>query len=229
MKLGVIPARGGSKRLPRKNVKEFCGKPIIAWVIESSLKSGCFDHVVVSTDDHSVASVAVAHGADVPFMRPAELADDHTGTQPVVRHAIDWFSRRSRPPELVCCMYATAPFMTGGDLRDGLRVLLHNDVDFAVSVTSYAYPVQRALRVTGENRLQLLYPENYNVRSQDLEPAFHDAAQFYWGRTAAWCADNTIFGPRTIPVVLPRHRVQDIDNEEDWVRAEHMFRALNVP
>lgn len=226
MRLAVIPARGGSKRIPRKNIKLFCGKPMIAWSIEAALQSGCFDQVVVSTDDAEIAEVARQHGADVPFMRPTELSDDHTGTIPVIRHAIEWFIQQGHTVEQACCLYATAPFVTVEDLNRGMQVLQGNNCDYAFSVTSYAFPIQRALRINERGRVEMVNPEHFNTRSQDLEEAFHDAGQFYWGRADAWLQGKQIFSPDALPVLLPRHRVQDIDTPEDWARAEWLFKAM---
>ena len=226
MKIAVIPARGGSKRIPRKNIKLFCGKPMIAWSIEAARASGLFDHIVVSTDDDEIAEVAKAHGAEVPFMRPAALSDDHTGTSPVVAHAIEWYRVQGQMPDPVCCIYATAPFVIAADLQRGLQTLNDSGSDFAFSVTSYAFPIQRAIRLTNAGRIEMFQPGNFNIRSQDLEEAFHDAGQFYWGRTNAWLSGKMIFGPHASVVRLPRYRVQDIDTIEDWTRAEYLFRVL---
>lgn len=228
MKIAVIPARGGSKRIPRKNVKLFCGKTMIAWSIEAARESGLFDHIVVSTDDAEIAEIAKGHGAEVPFMRPLALSDDHTGISPVVAHAIEWYREHGHMPDPVCCIYATAPFVTAADLQRGLQTLTDTGSDFAFSVTSYAFPIQRAVTLTKEGRVEMLQPENFNTRSQDLEEAYHDAGQFYWGRAEAWLSGKPIFGPHTAAVQLPRHRVQDIDTAEDWRRAEYLFRALNL-
>tara|TARA_R110000764_G_scaffold231797_3_gene323662 strand:+ start:4944 stop:5657 length:714 start_codon:yes stop_codon:yes gene_type:complete len=230
MKLAVIPARGGSKRIPRKNIKHFCGKPMIAWSIEAAKNSGCFDVIMVSTDDEAIAEVARAHGATVPFMRPASLADDYTGTIPVIRHAIQWFVEQGQAPDYVCCVYATAPFLLPKYLQDGMAAFAERDpqVDYAFSVTSYPFPIQRAIRVTEAGRVKMFNAEHFNTRSQDLEEAFHDAGQFYWGRAEAWSKGSMIFGPDSTPVILPRYRVQDIDTPEDWFRAELMFKALQA-
>lgn len=226
MRLAVIPARGGSKRIPRKNIKPFCGKPMIAWSIEAALASGCFDEIIVSTDDTEIADVGKTYGAHVPFMRPAELSDDHSGTVPVIRHSIQWYIDAGARPEHICCLYATAPFVTAEDIRTGLHTLEQSGGDYAFSVTSYAFPIQRAIRLTQEGRVEMLNPEYFNTRSQDLEEAFHDAGQFYWGRAEAWLQERIIFAPGSLPVLLPRHRVQDIDTPEDWTRAEWLFKAL---
>lgn len=228
MRLAVIPARGGSKRIPRKNIKPFCGKPMVARSIEAALESGCFDRVIVSTDDLEIAEVACHYGAEVPFIRPAELSDDHTGTIPVIRHAVEWFIANDEAPEQVCCIYATAPFVSGEDIRRGLEALTRNDCDYALSVTSYAFPIQRAIRITSACRVEMFNPEHFNTRSQDLEEAYHDAGQFYWGRASAWLSARRIFGPSTSPVVLPRYRVQDIDTPEDWERAEWLFKVMQA-
>jgi N-acylneuraminate cytidylyltransferase len=226
MRLAVIPARGGSKRIPRKNIKAFCGRPMIAWSIEAALASDCFDAIFVSTDDPEIAEVAKAHGATVPFMRPAELSDDHTGTIPVIAHAVRWLIAAGQRPDTVCCLYATAPFVRPEAIREGLQVLEKEGADYAFSVTSYAFPIQRAIRLSKQGRMEMFQPEHFNTRSQDLEEAYHDAGQFYWGRTSAWLAGTAMFGASSAPVVLPRHRVQDIDTPEDWLRAEWMFKAL---
>lgn len=227
MKLAVIPARGGSKRIPRKNIKPFCGRPMIAWSIDAARRSGCFDRIVVSTDDEEVADVARAAGAEAPFMRPAELAGDHAATAPVISHAIEWHRARGQAPREVCCIYATAPFLRPEDIRKGLEILQGSGSVFAFSVTSFPAPIQRAFRITSANRVEMFHPELFLARSQDLEPAYHDAAQFYWGHADGWVAGKPLFSPDSAPVVLPRHRVQDIDTPEDWLTAEWMFRAFD--
>lgn len=226
MKLAIIPARGGSKRIPRKNLKGFCGKPMIAWSIDAAHRSGCFDRIVVSTDDAEIAEVAHTHGAEVPFVRPPELSDDHTGTTPVIAHAIEWMNHNVGQTSLACCLYATAPFVQAEDLRRGLDTLQSSGADYAFSVTSYPFPIQRAIRITADQRVEMFNPEHFNTRSQDLEESFHDAGQFYWGRTAAWLAHKPLFSHFAAPVPLPRHRVQDIDTPEDWERAEWLFKAM---
>lgn len=228
MKIAVIPARGGSKRIPRKNIKNFCGKPMIAYSIETALKSNCFDKVIVSTDDVEIAEVAKEYGAEVPFMRPVELSDDYAGTTPVIRHAIEWFLQQGFNPELVCCLYATAPFVTANYLQQGLQQLQKTNSAYAFTVTSYAFPIQRAIKIHPETGMEMFNPESFNTRSQDLEEAWHDAGQFYWGKVDAWLAEKTIFGPESSPVILPRHQVQDVDTPEDWVRAEWLFKAMQA-
>jgi pseudaminic acid cytidylyltransferase len=227
VKLAVIPARGGSKRIPRKNIRNFLGQPIIAYSIAACLKSGLFDHVVVSTDDAEIADVAMAFGAEVPFTRPAALSNDHEGTAAVVKHALTWFAQNKTPASLCCCVYATAPFVRAQDLAGGLRTLESSGKQYAFSVARYDFAVQRALRETTDG-LQPLYPEFASTRSQDLVETCHDAGQFYWGRADAFLADVPLFSPASAPVFLPRHRVQDIDTLEDWQRAEVMFKTLQA-
>lgn len=223
MKVAVIPARGGSKRIPRKNIKNFCGKPMIGWSIQTALHSGCFDRVVVSTDDREIARIAEDLGAEVPFMRPARLADDYTGTLAVIAHSVDVLGLQKR--DFVCCLYSTAPFVLTSDIERGVRLLQQANAEYAFSVTSYAFPIQRAVRINKYNRIEMFQPEYSNTRSQDLEEAWHDAGQFYWGKAEAWSKQKPLFSDASVPVALPRHRVQDIDTPEDWERAEWMFRA----
>ena len=225
-RVAIIPARGGSKRIPRKNIREFCGKPMIAWTVEAAKASGCFDRIVVTTDDPEIAEVSKTWGAEVPFMRPAELSDDYVGTLPVIRHAVDWLNQNVEPVDYACCIYATAPFISPEDLQRGWKLIQLEAASYAFSVTSYAFPIQRAIRITADGRVAMFSPEHFNTRSQDLEEAWHDAGQFYWGAAAAWLEERPIFSEGAVPVKLLRHRVQDIDTAEDWTRAEWMFKAM---
>ncbi len=227
MRVALIPARGGSKRIPRKNIRPFLGKPIIAYSIEAARASCSFDRILVSTDDPEIAAVARSFGAETPFLRPKDLADDHTGTAAVVKHALEWLSSAGTPASLICCIYATAPFVRPEDLAEGWRRLEASAQSYAFSVTSYAFAIQRALKLV-QGGVAMFQPEHAETRSQDLEEAYHDAGQFYWGRPDAFLGDVPLFSAAAIPIVLPRHRVQDIDTEEDWRRAEHMYRALQA-
>jgi N-acylneuraminate cytidylyltransferase len=226
MKLAVIPARGGSKRIPRKNIRSFCGQPMIAWSIKAAKQSQCFDRLIVSTDDEEIAEIARSHGAEVPFIRPTELADDHAGTISVIAHAIEWHRQHDKVPRYVCCIYATAPFLQADDLHRGLRVLQKTGADYAVPITSYPFPIQRAVRVNPERRLEMFYPQYFHTRSQDLDEAWHDVGQFYWGQSQAWLTGRPILCSDSAPVIMPRYRVQDIDTLEDWERAEWLFKAM---
>ena len=227
MRLAVIPARGGSKRIPRKNIKMFGGKPMIAWSIEAAIQSECFDRIIVSTDDAEIAEVARAHGAEVPFMRPPELSDDYTGTIPVIAHAVKWMSDAFDPVEFACCLYATAPFVQSQELRQGFRALQQSDAYYVFTVTNFPAPIQRSFRITQQQRIEMFDAAQFNARSQDLEEAYHDAGQFYWGRTDAWLHETPLFSRFSAPILLPRYRVQDIDTLDDWFRAEMMFEILN--
>jgi pseudaminic acid cytidylyltransferase len=226
MNICVIPARGGSKRIPRKNIKEFNGKPIIAYSIETALKSNCFEKVIVSTDDAEIAEVAKKYGAQVPFVRPTELSNDYIGTISVIKHAIEWLEEDGSTIENVCCLYATAPFIQPQAISSALQQLQESKTNYCFSVTSFAFPIQRSIRITQDNKVDMFYPEYFNVRSQDLEEAYHDAGQFYWGKAQAFKDEHLFFSEAANPYILPRYLVQDIDTAEDWIRAEAMHRVL---
>lgn len=228
MNLAIIPARGGSKRIPRKNIKLFCGKPMIAWSIEAASACGCFDRIIVSTDDEEIAQVAKQWGAEVPFIRPKSLADDYTGTLPVIRQAIEELESQGAKIDEVCCIYATAPFVTPEDLRQGREKLHQANASYAFSITSYPFPIQRAIRLDHNGRVAMFQPEHFATRSQDLEEAYHDAGQFYWGRVSAWLQETPFFSHDSVGVLLARHLVQDVDTPEDWLRAEWMFKAMRA-
>ena len=226
MNVCVIPARGGSKRIPRKNIKEFNGKPIIAYSIEAALKSNCFSQVIVSTDDDEISEVAMKYGAKVPFVRPDELSNDYVGTIPVIRHAIEWIEDNDNTVENVCCLYATAPFVQSKIISEAYQQLISSKSDYCFSVTSFAFPIQRAIKIVQGYKVDMFYPEHFNIRSQDLEEAFHDAGQFYWGKAQAFKDELPLFSEVASAFILPRYLVQDIDTEEDWIRAEAMYKVL---
>jgi len=226
MKLALIPARGGSKRIPRKNIRLFRGRPMIAWSIAAAQAAGCFDRILVSTDDVEIAEVAALHGAEVPFLRPAHLADDQATTQAVVLHAVQWCKQQGLSVDAVCCLYATAPFVQPGDLAEAAGLLGQAPTQsFVFTATSFPFPIQRAIRIDADGRSVMFQPEHFNTRSQDLEEAYHDAGQFYWARPEAWASSGNLFDDGR-PLLLPRWRVQDIDTEEDWQRAELLHRLL---
>ncbi len=226
MNICVIPARGGSKRILKKNIKNFLGKPIIAYSIEAALNSQLFDKVIVSTDDESIAKVAKEYGAEIPFVRPKKLSDDFTNTNDVVKHAINWFLEQDIEINYVCCIYATAPFVKVTYLRQGLELLSNSNQLFSFSVTSFPFPVQRAIKINND-KISMFYPEYTLSRSQDLDEAYHDAGQFYWGRPQAFLDEVDMFSEDSIPVVLPRYLVQDIDTLEDWKGAELMYKTIS--
>jgi len=222
----VIPARGGSKRIPRKNIKDFFGQPMIAYTIQAALKSEYFDQVIVSTDDAEIADVAKYYGANVPFMRPKSLANDYTSTIPVVKHAIEWLDEQEQSPFEVCCIYATALFVQADAIRKAHKQMKKEQADYCFTVTSFEFPIQRAIKVTAENRIEMFYPEQIELRSQDLEESYHDAGQFYWGKAEAFKQKKPLFSKSATPYILPRYLVQDVDTPEDWKRAELMYQSL---
>lgn len=226
--LCIIPARGGSKRIPRKNVRLFAGQPMIAHSLRAAQVAGVFDRIIVSTDDEEIASVARRHGGEVPFLRPAALADDFTGTDAVLGHALEWFAAQGEPVGEFCCIYATAPFIRADDIRRGRAMLREHRAATAFSVTTYPYTIFRSLKINPQGRVEMFWPENFPRRSQDLPEAYHDAGQFYWADTAKYLAERRLFSCNSVPVVIPRYLVQDIDTLEDWETAERMFHALNA-
>jgi len=226
MRVAIIPARGGSKRIPRKNIKKFAGKPIIAYSIEAAQQSGLFDRIIVTTDDEEIADVAHSFGAEVPFMRPKELSDDHTATIPVIAHAIQTLQTNGAVIEAACCIYATAPFVRSDDITSAYNALITHQKNYAFPVTTFAFPIQRGVKRDDEGNIEMFYPQHFATRSQDLEEAYHDVGQFYWGTTEAWLEGKPIFSDAATTIVLPRHLVQDIDTPEDWFRAELMHKAL---
>ncbi|MFQ2825026.1 pseudaminic acid cytidylyltransferase [Aeromonas allosaccharophila] len=226
MAIAIIPARGGSKRIPRKNIRPFCGQPMLAYAIQAAQKSGCFSKVVVSTDDEEIAEVARQLGAEVPFLRPASLADDHTGTTPVVIDTIQRLDQLDIKSEHYCCIYATVPLIQAEDLKASYRRLIASQAPFVYTVAEFGFPIQRAVRMNEQGRVTPFWPEQMAKRSQDLEPAYQDAGQFYWGTRAAWLGGISPVGGEGIGHILPRHRVVDIDTPEDWHLAELLYQVL---
>jgi N-acylneuraminate cytidylyltransferase len=227
--IALIPARGGSKRIPRKNIRDFCGQPMISWPIAAAKKSGLFDRIIVSTDDAEIAEVAKRSGAEVPFVRGAELSDDQVGLGEVIAHATRWILDRGWRLDALCCILATAPLIDADDLKRGFRALMaRDDWQFAFSATDFPSPIFRSFFQRPEGGIEMFFPEHYATRSQDLPVALHDAAQFYWGRPEAWREHKRVFDHHSVPVMIPRWRVQDVDTEEDWQRAEMLFRAQEV-
>lgn len=224
MNIAVIPARGGSKRIPRKNIREFCGKPIIAYSIEVALQSGLFSSVIVSTDDNEIADIARQYGADIPFMRPAKLADDFIGTTPVVVHALRHYLDAGYEVDAACCIYATSPFTTVSDIVTGHEALANAPASF--TTTTFACPTFWALKQDEQGRMSMLQPEYLTARSQDLLEVYHDTGQIYWGSRDFLLSGDDFQTGNAVGIPVPRHRTQDIDTEEDWVRAEALFRAL---
>ena len=224
MKVCVIPARGGSKRITKKNIKDFLGQPIIKYSIDKAKSSKIFDQIIVSTDNIEIAKIASKFGANVPFLRPKEISDDYSGIPVVINHVISFLKEQASNPEYICCLLATAPFVKESDLINGFNSLKNVAFDrFTFSATKYLFPIQRALRI--ENSLS--YPISkidIKKRSQDLDDSFHDAGQFYWGNQEAWSSKKNLF-EGSLPILLPSWRVQDLDTLEDWKRAELMYKV----
>lgn len=227
MKVAIIPARGGSKRIPRKNLKPFAGKPMIAHSIEAAIKSRLFDRILVSTDDAEIAGVSIEFGAEAPFVRPKELSDDFSPTHDVVSHALQWLLDEGMPVSHACCIYATAPLIQVEDIRKGFAILDGSAWKSVFAATTFAYPIFRAFKQDESGGLSMVFPQHFNSRSQDLPETFHDAGQFYWARMEDWLAPSEGFGKHATIVPLPRWRVQDIDTPEDWTRAEFLWHFLN--
>jgi pseudaminic acid cytidylyltransferase len=227
MNIAIIPARGGSKRIPRKNIKTFGGKPMIAYAITVAKESCLFEHVVVSTDDEEIAQVAREWGAETPFIRPAELANDYTETVPVIAHGIQCYRTLGWEFEHVCCIYPGVPFIKIEDLRGALALLTKGEADYCFPVTEFPSAIQRALRLLNDGKTQPYYPQFETTRTQDLDPAYYDAGQFYWGKANAWLKNPKIHSSG-VGYVIPNWRVVDIDNPDDWQRAEVIARTVNV-
>ncbi|MFM2486771.1 pseudaminic acid cytidylyltransferase [Celerinatantimonas yamalensis] len=229
MAIAIIPARGGSKRIPRKNLKSFCGKPMLSYAIEAAKSSRCFDHIVVSTDDPEIAQLAQEYGATVPFLRDSALADDYVGTTPVV---IDTIDRLEQQCQLVdksyCCIYATSPLLDGATLKRALAQLHQSGAAYVFSAAEYPFPIQRALRRDSQGFIQPFYPEHIGKRSQDLETAYQDAGQFYWGTREAWLSGQGVFEGGGQALILPRYKVVDIDTPDDWRMAEMLYQSLHA-
>ncbi len=225
MNIAIIPARGGSKRIPRKNIKDFCGQPVIAYSIQTAQESCLFDRIIVSTDDEEIAEVSVKYGAEMPFMRPRELADDYTGTTEVIAHAAKWLQSNNHV-DTICCIYPAAPFIRSDDLSRGLSSLKSGDWNYVLPVAEYASTIFRSFRELPSGGVEMFFPDMFHNRSQDLPEALHDTGQFYWGWQEAWISGKKLFDQKTCPLRIPRWRVQDIDTMDDWNRAELIYKCL---
>lgn len=227
--LAIIPARGGSKRIERKNVKDFAGVPVIAYSIRAALAAGCFDEVMVSTDDAEIAGVALCYGASVPFMRSAATSDDYATTADVISEVLDRYREAGREFDALACIYATAPFVTARRLADACGIIARGEAEAAFTCVEYSYPVQRGLVIAPDGRIAMRHPEYARARSQDLEKTYHDAGQFYVSTVAAFERDGSLWGPDTRPIVLPELEVQDLDTPVDWRLAEMKYEMLSFP
>ena len=226
MKLAIIPARGGSKRIPRKNIKKFNGKPIIAYSIQALLDTMLFDKVIVSTDDAEIAEVARRYGAEVPFIRPSDISDDFATIVDVIKHAVEWYQSKDENIETICCLYATAPFVKCEDLIDSLKILKTDNAECVFSATEFSYPIFRSFSLDNDYHPEMFWPENFLKRSQDLPKAYHDAGMFYTAKPCIFTECKSLFSDYSRAYLIPHYRVQDIDTLEDWKRAELMYGAL---
>lgn len=231
MRIAVITARGGSKRVPRKNIIPFHGQPMIAWPIQAAVGAGIFDKVIVSTDDIEIAEIAATYGADVPFVRPTEFADDHATTLDVMRHATTWLIEKYGELESVCCIYPTAPFISVDDLVESHAQFIRFEGQYVFSACEFNASVFRAFKQGVNGGVEMLYPAFYETRSQDLPVVMHDAAMFYWGTSSAWLEKLPIFSEHSNPYLIPGWRVVDIDTPQDLERArliaEAVFASMN--
>ena len=226
--IAIIPARGGSKRIPNKNIKSFVSQPIISYSINAAQAADLFDRIIVSTDSREIADMAKIYGAEVPFIRPAKLADDFTGTIPVLLHALNWLSEHDFATDYFCCIYATAPFIQPEHIIEGFNLLKKRNATTAFSVTTFPYPIFRALEIGENGCIEMFWPEHENSRSNDLPEAYQDAGQFYWGNTKRFLTEKKLFSSNSVPIILPRYLVQDIDTPEDWETAEKMYSVLQM-
>jgi pseudaminic acid cytidylyltransferase len=227
MKIAVIPARGGSKRIARKNIADFRGKPIISYSIEAAQKAKIFDKIIVSTDDQEIAAIATKYGAEVPFIRPSGLADDFTPLIDVLIHAVTFFSQQNLQVEYVCNLFATAPFLVAEDIKSGFNILKEReDFDYCLSLTSFPSAIQRSLKLVGNGGVEMNDLGQFTKRTQDLKEFYHDAAQFFWAKVKPLMNKNSVFTGNTLPHLIPNFRVQDIDTQDDWRRAEFLHEIL---
>lgn len=226
MTICVIPARGGSKRIPKKNIKLFHGKPMIQWSIEAARASNIFDTIIVSTDDDEITELAESLGALVPFKRPANLSDDYTNTTSVISHAALWSIENRLDSSIICCLYATAPFVQSSDLIEAHQIITSENWEYVFSAGEYSSPIFRAFEQTTNGGSKMFFPENFETRSQDLPKALFDAGMFYMGTTNAWINNLRIFDEHSFPFNIPNWRIQDIDTPNDWKQAEQMAKIV---
>jgi pseudaminic acid cytidylyltransferase len=223
----IIPARGGSKRIPRKNIKTFCGKPIISYSIEAALNSKLFDEVMVSTDDEEIASIAIQYGANVPFLRSDENSNDYASTIDVILEVLQNYQNMDKLFTHACCIYPTAPLIQIKNLKKAYHTLLNQNFETVFPITLFSFPILRALQVDEGNRVNMIWPENMTKRSQDLAPAYHDAGQFYWMKVSDIQQNKKLYTDYSGVVILNDLDVQDIDNEIDWVIAEMKYKLIS--
>ena len=226
MIVAIIPARGGSKRIPKKNIKNFLGKPIIAYSIDVAFKSKIFDKVIVSTEDKEIKDISIIYGAEVPFIRPKEIADDFTGTHEVIGHAVKWLEDNGDKIDYCCCIYPTAPLIQKEDLLNGFDMIKSNKWDSVLAATNFSYPIFRSFENLPDGGLNMIFPEHFKSRSQDLPEVYHDVGLFYWAKPETWKKKPKKYGKKNSIVKIPNYRIQDIDTLDDWKRAEIIYQTL---
>jgi len=226
-KIAIIPARGGSKRIHRKNIRDFLGKPIIAYSIEAALKSELFDEVMVSSDDKEIAEIAQKYGANIPFMRSKKNADDFATTSDVLLEVLEEYKKRDRKFDYLCCIYPTAPFVSAEKLQNSFNLMVEKKADSVILVVKFSHPIQRAFKISSEGKLEYIWPQNINKRSQDLEPAYHDAGQFYWIKITSFLKNKSLITSQTVPFIVSEMESQDIDNEIDYEITEIKYKLVN--
>ena len=224
--IAIIPARGGSKRIPRKNIRHFCNQPILKYSIDAALEAKCFDEIIVSTEDREIAELAKSFGASVPFLRSNENASDVATLEDVTKEVIVKYKETGREFDYICCILSTAPFISPKRIIEGLKLLEEKEADTVFPVARYGYPTQRALHVEEDGVISMVWPENEDKRSQELRPTFHDAGQFYWARLEPFLAQHRYFSDRAIAMEISSKEVQDIDSEDDWEHAEIKYQIL---
>jgi len=227
MNIAIIPARIGSKRIAKKNIKPFCGIPIINYPIKIALESDLFDRVIVSTDSKEIANVAIEAGAEVPFFRPNELSDDYTVTADVILHSLNKLNINNNI-DYACCIYATAVFVNKFYLEQGYKIISEKKSSTAFSVTTFPFSIFRSININDDGNIEMIWPEHMNTRSNDLEEAYHDAGQFYWINVKKFLNNPSLYANDSMPVIIPRSHVQDIDTLEDWKKAELMYKAIQL-
>ena len=223
----IIPARGGSKRIPKKNIKDFLGKPIIAYSIEMAINCKLFSRVIVSTDDEEIKDVVLKYGAEVPFIRPKNIADDFTGTHEVIGHAVEYLENTGETMDYVCCIYPTAPLIQKDDLIKGFKLIQTNKWNSVMAATNFSYPIFRSFKNLPNGGLKMIFPEHYNSRSQDLPEVYHDAGLFYWAKPKVWKKKPQWYNEKNSIVKIPNYRIQDIDTPDDWKKAEMIYQIIN--
>ena len=225
--IAIIPARGGSKRIPKKNIKDFLGKPIIAYSIEIAFSCNLFDRVIVSTDDEEIKNVAIKYGAEVPFIRPKEIADDFTGTHEVIGHAVKWLEDKGQTMDYVCCIYPTAPLIEKDDFIKGFELIKTGKWNSVMAATSFSYPIFRSFEKLPDGGLKMIFPKHYNSRSQDLPEVYHDAGLFYWAKPETWKKKPEKYSKKNSIIKIPNYRIQDIDTLNDWRNLEIKYKIIN--